>query len=226
MSTTTVPTEPTEAMELKLLIAHTIIEDLRVRHPGLEQIDNERSDLWLPGGSTPQSSGCIVDIHSVAAAVAAEIESEVVKSAYQRGWNDRESDILERAERILPSAAAPVPSPHGKELREAIVDLIDGNEAYRANVMDENSIWLAGILTDAILALLAPARSGWRPLHDLTPDGRTILLTSATWGGGAVTREWVSTGRQMKDLYNWSDPPTHYMEIQPLPVAPSEGVEP
>lgn len=59
--------------ELKLLIAHTIIEDLRVQHPGIEQIDNERGDIWLPGGSTLQSSGCIVDIHSVAQSVEQQV---------------------------------------------------------------------------------------------------------------------------------------------------------
>jgi hypothetical protein len=71
------PTAPVEASgqddDLKLIIAHTIIEDLRVQHPGIEQIDNERGDIWLPGGSTPQSSGCIVDIHSVAQSVEQQV---------------------------------------------------------------------------------------------------------------------------------------------------------
>lgn len=62
---------------LKLVIAHTIIEDLRVQHPDLSQIDNERGDLWLPGGSTPQSAGCVVDIHSVAAAVDLEMQAAI-----------------------------------------------------------------------------------------------------------------------------------------------------
>lgn len=71
------PTAPVEASgqddDLKLIIAHTIIEDLRVQHPDIEQIDNERGDIWLPGGSTPQSSGCIVDIHSVAQSVEQQV---------------------------------------------------------------------------------------------------------------------------------------------------------
>ena len=71
------PTAPVEASgqddDLKLIIAHTIIEDLRAQHPGIEQIDNERGDIWLPGGSTPQSSGCIVDIHSVAQSVEQQV---------------------------------------------------------------------------------------------------------------------------------------------------------
>ena len=72
------PTAPVEASgqddhDLKLIIAHTIIEDLRVQHPGIEQIDNERGDIWLPGGSTPQSSGCIIDIHSVAQSVEQQV---------------------------------------------------------------------------------------------------------------------------------------------------------
>lgn len=71
-------TAPVEASgqddpDLKLIIAHTIIEDLRVQHPGIEQIDNERGDIWLPGGSTPQSSGCIIDIHSVAQSVEQQV---------------------------------------------------------------------------------------------------------------------------------------------------------
>ena len=71
------PTAPVEVSgqddDLKLIIAHTIIEDLRAQHPGIEQIDNERGDIWLPGGSTPQSSGCIVDIHSVAQSVEQQV---------------------------------------------------------------------------------------------------------------------------------------------------------
>lgn len=71
---------PTDALrlvhdDLKLIIAHTIIEDLRVQHPGIEQIDNERGDIWIPGGSTPQSSGCVVDIHSVAQSVEQQVLS-------------------------------------------------------------------------------------------------------------------------------------------------------
>lgn len=73
------PTAPVEAGaeddDLKLIIAHTIIEDLRVQHPGIEQIDNERGDIWIPGGSTPQSSGCTVDIHSVAQAVEQQVRA-------------------------------------------------------------------------------------------------------------------------------------------------------
>ncbi|GAA0212711.1 hypothetical protein QOZ96_001086 [Brevundimonas nasdae] len=61
--------------DLKLVIAHTIIEELRAQHPGIEQIDNERGDLWIPGGSTPQSSGCIVDIHSIAQSVEGELSA-------------------------------------------------------------------------------------------------------------------------------------------------------
>jgi len=71
------PTAPVEASsqddDLKLIIAHTIIEDLRVQHPGIEQIDNERGDVWIPGGSAPQSPGCVVDIHSVAQSVEQQV---------------------------------------------------------------------------------------------------------------------------------------------------------
>ena len=63
--------------EYRLLIAHTLIEALREQHPGLEHIDNERGDCWLPGGSTPQSAGCIIDI----CAIAQDIESEVLSAA-------------------------------------------------------------------------------------------------------------------------------------------------
>jgi hypothetical protein len=31
----------------------------------------------------------------------------IERTAYQRGWDDRESDILERAERILPPGSVP-----------------------------------------------------------------------------------------------------------------------
>lgn len=72
--TTTQP-EPERDDDLKLLIAHTIIEDLRVQHPGIEQIDNERGDVWLPGGSTPQSSGCIIDVHSIAQSVEQQVRA-------------------------------------------------------------------------------------------------------------------------------------------------------
>jgi len=49
-----------------------------------------------------------------------------------------------------PLYARPVPSVG----REELADLIDRNEAYAANVMDENRLWLARILADAILAAL------------------------------------------------------------------------
>lgn len=82
--------------DMKLLIAHTIIEDLRAQHPGIKQIDNERGDIWLPGGSTPQSSGCIVDIHSVAQAVEHEVRASLSPTAPVEA-SGSERDRLKRA---------------------------------------------------------------------------------------------------------------------------------
>ena len=64
---------------------------------------------------------------------------------------------------VRPLYAQPQPSQQalaspatGWPSREALIDLIDMDDAFAANVMDENRIWLARILTDKILALFPP----------------------------------------------------------------------
>lgn len=82
---------------MKLLIAHTIIEELRAQHPDIKQIDNERGDIWLPGGSTSQSSGCIVDVHSIAQAVETEVCASLAVPASGSGDHAELARLAEAA---------------------------------------------------------------------------------------------------------------------------------
>lgn len=98
--------------DLKLVIAHTIIEGLRVQHPGIEQIDNERGDVWLPGGSTPLSAGCIVDVHSLAQSVEQEVRAALTPG---------HTDLMVSPEAIdafLDANPAPEPERDGAETRD------------------------------------------------------------------------------------------------------------
>ena len=93
-----------------------MIRDLRIQHPDIRQIENERGDLWLPGGSTPQSAGCVVDIHSIAQSV----EQQVLATL-----RPGHTDLMVTPESIdaflgeNPPPAAPV-SPDSDLLKEAV----------------------------------------------------------------------------------------------------------
>lgn len=108
---------PTEQEEMKLVIASTIIEDLRAQHPGIEQIDNERGDVWLPGGSTPQSAGCIIDVCSIAAAVEAEVRA-MLAPGHTDLMISRAGDLLNRATEVANEVE------RGKRSKSDAVDMV------------------------------------------------------------------------------------------------------
>lgn|GEM_PF-2162594 len=114
------PLTPREkvADDLKLVIAHAIVEELRAQHPDVDQIDNERGGLWLPGGSTPQSAGCVIDLHAIAASVEREM-GDFLKASYKAGWNDREGDFLFGCDRVLGPASLASSGDHAELARLA-----------------------------------------------------------------------------------------------------------
>jgi hypothetical protein len=126
--------------DLKLIIAHTIIEELRAQHPGIEQIDNERGAVWLPGGSTPQSSGCIVDIHSIAQAV-----EQQVRATFAPGHTDLmvTPESIDAFLEANPLAAAPSVQPGADRETFTVDELaqeirrVDGNHDLGAGALAE-----------------------------------------------------------------------------------------
>jgi len=95
-----------------------------------------------------------------------------------------DEDHWKTADRLLLAlAAAPVPSPPGKEVREAgimaIHEALGGNGwAYTNYGGDElrSQRDELGAAFDAVLALLTPAGEGWRPISEAKKDNRPILV--------------------------------------------------
>jgi len=174
--------------------------------------------------------------------------TEAMIEAGAASYNNDVSSNVARSIWAAMLAAAPVPSPHGKEVREAVARIVREAIARRmaaevdpVRSFDIKYRWAerdAAITeaTDAILALLTPARSGWRPIESAPKDGTAFVAIKGRlafrtfwqqyyvkWpheeGGPTFRGQW--TYEDSSSMVPWN--PTHWM---PLPVAPSEGVEP
>lgn len=142
---------PTDALrlvhdDLKLIIAHTIIEDLRVQHPGIEQIDNERGDIWIPGGSTPQSSGCVVDIHSVAQSVEQQVLSALRPSHTDLMVSPESIDAFLEAYPPEAAPASPLPGGGWQDISTAPKDgthvlLSEGHNVWEGRAVESYGRW-------------------------------------------------------------------------------------
>lgn len=58
----------------------------------------------------------------------------------------------------------------------------------------------------------------WKPL-ETAPYKRTIVVARHNWEG-VVTVNWENCFAASRDLSNWTDPPTHWLDGLALPSPP------
>lgn len=73
-------------------------------------------------------------------------EKENIHQGAQQPWGEQHVILLGQA------AMLAAPPPARMPTREEAIEIIDGHPAFMAEVMDENRIWLAGLLYDALFS--------------------------------------------------------------------------
>lgn len=189
--------------DLKLVIAHTIIEDLRVQHPGIEQIDNERGDVWLPGGSTPQSSGCIIDVHSLAQSVEREVRVTLTPG---------HTDLMISPEAIDAFLDAnPAPEPE----RDGAVERLRNAVAWSDECEQTGAVVRASDLRH-VLSLLEEARVG---------RDRALTLASTAHANKTATERLYNEQKSRAETAERQRDEAVRAIWQPMSEAPRDGTK-
>lgn len=84
--------------DLKLLIAHTLVEALREQIPDLQEIDDGTGSCWLSGGVSPKTAGTVLNIRDLADPVVAEVRAEFCRALRKRA-NWLQSEYLKGGNR-------------------------------------------------------------------------------------------------------------------------------